>query len=158
MSDDDDDLKDLDPNNLDSIVSWSRKHQFRSRSSEEPQAQPERKQQRLTESQASAQVTKDWQAWIDQRISAHVEQVIDIVADETIRNDDLLRDQLRREIKEKVETKPRIILYDPQEAMKKQIQEFAAPLLAEVAEIRKELGLRQKGEVLDLPSLPRRRA
>jgi ribosomal protein L10 len=69
-----------------------------------------------------------------------------------------VKKELRAEIKQKVETKPRVIIYDPSEALKAQITEFSKELRQELNEIRKELGMKRKGEVIDLPALPRRRA
>jgi hypothetical protein len=68
-----------------------------------------------------------------------------------------VEETLNKKIDEKVERRPKVIIYDPSEALKKQITEFSAGLREELIEIRKELGLRHKGEVVDLPPLPTRK-
>ena len=115
-------------------------------------AEAKREQKKIAAHMAD-NTTRQLMIYIDDRIN----EAVDVIGEEMGTNEKNLRELLRREMKEKMEAKPKVIIYDPSEALKKQIETFSAGLREELAAIRKELGLRRKGEVLDLPSLPTRR-
>jgi hypothetical protein len=94
-----------------------------------------------------------WARYVDSRVDARIAPLIKGLEDLAKQAGGALG-----EVEKKINQKPKVIIYDPSEAMKKQVKELIAPLLQELAEIKQELGLRQKGEVIDLPSLPKRRA
>ncbi len=166
----------FDPDSLDSIVQWSRREYLNPRSdyyeaaqrralerdaAEEKKAAPQQQRQ-LT----NAENTQAWADWVDQRIEQHItsalEEFTKFIANETYRavhiDLDTMRQELQREILQKVEQRPKVIIHDPSEALEKQIMKFAGGLREELTEIRKDLGLQRKGEIVDLPMLRKRRA
>jgi hypothetical protein len=97
--------------------------------------------------------TQRWAEYIDSLVDARIAPLIKGLEDLAKYAGGALG-----EVEKKINQKPKVIIYDPSEVMKQQIQELVAPLLKELSEIKQELGLRQRGEVIDLPMLPKRRA
>lgn len=116
-------------------------------------AEAKREQQKIA-AHMSDNAARQWMIYIDDRIN----EAVDVIAEEMGTNEKNLRELLRKEMREKIASKPKVILYDPSESLKKLVTEFSADLRAELNEIRRALNLTKKGDVLDLPSLPRRRA
>jgi hypothetical protein len=117
MSNDiDDDLKDLNPDDLDSIVRWSRKHQFRSRRyEEEPTPKPQPQQ---TDADAAA-ISKQWVRYIDDCINKALNNFFDNIEAELNKNfatlDDLksMREEMRREVSR---ASNKLIIFDAADA------------------------------------------
>jgi hypothetical protein len=111
--DEDDDLKDLDPDDIDSIVRWSRKQRLRGRSYEQEEPKPQAKPKQ-TDTDAAA-ISKSWVDYIDGVVHRALNRFWENMEEEVVKNfatrDDL--DNLRKEMHREVSrASNKLIIFD----------------------------------------------